>query len=40
MSGSHAAAVADLDRLYAMSPSFDGLVEAKGAMAAGTFVLH
>jgi tetratricopeptide (TPR) repeat protein len=39
MAGSHAVAIADLDRLYAMSPSFDGLVEAKSAMQAGTFVL-
>ena len=39
MAGSHAAGIADLDRLYAMNPSFGGVVEAKAAMVAGTFVL-
>jgi len=39
IAGSHAAAISDLDRLYAMNPTFDGLVAAKAAMAAGTFAL-
>ena len=37
--GHHADAISDLDRLYAMSPMFGGLVETKAAMAAGTYSL-
>jgi len=39
MAGSHSAAIADLDRLYAMNPSFGALAETKAAMVAGTFTL-
>ena len=39
LAGSHAAAIADLDRLYAVDPMFGGLAEAKAAMQAGTYLL-
>ena len=37
--GHHADAISDLDRLYAMSPMFGGLVETKAAMQGGTYTL-
>lgn len=37
VAGEHSAAIADLDRLYAMNPLFSDLSETKNAMQAGTF---
>ena len=37
LAGHHAQGIADLDRLYAMNPAYQGLSEAKGQMQGGTF---